>query len=310
MEVVSLSIEKYKTMAKPFVKWAGGKGKLLRILEENLPADFDDIESVTYIEPFVGGGAMLFHMLENHPNINRAIINDINPALINCYLRIKSNHRSLIAELREIHEAYYKEDTQEGRRLFYYMRRNEYNQIPVNRRNTIRSASLFIFLNRTCFNGLYRENNSGGFNVPVGRYIRPTICNEEGLLIAHQILQNVEIISGSYENVMQFVDWGEYNFFYFDPPYRPLLGANNFKQYTLNAFNDPEQEELKAFCDEINAHGGHFMLSNSDREIEPGVSYFEYLYEGYDVQHIYAPRTINAFAPGVQMATEILVKNY
>lgn len=297
-------------MAKPFVKWAGGKGKLLRILEENLPADFDDIESVTYIEPFVGGGAMLFHMLENHPNINRAIINDINPALINCYLRIKSNHRSLIAELREIHEAYYKEDTQEGRRLFYYMRRNEYNQIPVNRRNTIRSASLFIFLNRTCFNGLYRENNSGGFNVPVGRYIRPTICNEEGLLMAHQILQNVEIISGSYENVMQFVDWGEYNFFYFDPPYRPLLGANNFKQYTLNAFNDPEQEELKAFCDEINAHGGHFMLSNSDSEIEPGVSYFEDLYEGYDVQHIYAPRTINAFAPGVQMATEILVKNY
>lgn len=296
--------------AKPFVKWAGGKGKLLKTLEGNLPANFDDIESVTYIEPFVGGGAMLFHMLANHPNIKRVIINDINPALINCYFRIKNNHKSLIAELKKIHEAYYQENTQEGRRLFYYLHREEYNQIPVSKRNTIRSASLFIFLNRTCFNGLYRENNSGGFNVPMGRYVRPTICNEEGLLIAHQILKNVEIISGSYEQVMQRVDWNEYNFFYFDPPYRPLLGANNFKQYTLNAFNDPEQEGLKAFCDEINARGGHFMLSNSDSEIEPGVNYFEILYEGYDVQHIYAPRTINAFAPGVQMATEILVKNY
>lgn len=296
--------------AKPFVKWAGGKGKLLRTLEGNLPADFDDIESVTYIEPFVGGGAMLFHMLGNHPNIKRAIINDINPALINCYRRIKNNHVALIAELKKIHEAYYQINDQEGRRHFYYRHRDEYNLIPVSKRNTIRAASLFIFLNRTCFNGLYRENNSGGFNVPAGRYVRPTICNEQGILDAHRILQNVEIISGSYEGVMKFVDWNEYNFFYFDPPYRPLLGANNFKQYTLNAFNDPEQEKLKSFCDEINAHGGLFMLSNSDSEIEPGINYFEELYDGYNVQHIYAPRTINAFVPGVQMTTEILVKNY
>lgn len=297
-------------MNKPFVKWAGGKGRLLRTLEENLPDNFGDIESITYIEPFVGGGAMLFHMLGNHTNIRRTIINDINPALINCYLRIKNNHLALIAELKEIHEAYYRIDTQEGRCHFYYAHRDEYNQIPVAERDTIHAASLFIFLNRTCFNGLYRENKSGGFNVPMGRYVRPTICNEQGILEAHRILRNVEILSGNYEDVMRFVDWNGYNFFYLDPPYRPLLGVNNFKQYTLNAFNDPEQELLKAFCDEIEAHGGHFMLSNSDSEIEPGVSYFEELYEGYNVQHIYAPRTINAFVPGVQMTTEILVKNY
>ena len=100
------------------------------------------------------------------------------------------------------------------------------------------------------------------------------------------------------------------NFFYFDPPYRPLLGANNFKQYTFNAFDDLEQEALKDFCDDVSNHGARFMLSNSDSETEPNVSYFENLYEGYDVQHIFAPRTINAFVPGVQMATEILVKNY
>lgn len=302
-------LEQYR-IAKPFVKWAGGKGRLLKTLDENLPANFDNIEFVTYIEPFVGGGAMLFHMLEKYNNIRRAIINDINPALINCYLIIKNNHSALIKELRAIHEAYYQIDTTEGRRLFYYLHRDEYNKIPVTKRKTIRAACLFIFLNRTCFNGLYRENNSGDFNVPAGRYIRPTICNEQDILEAHRILKNVEIHSGNYEDVIKFVDWNEYNFFYFDPPYRPLLGANNFKQYTLNAFNDPEQEKLKSFCDEINAHGGHFMLSNSDSEIEPGINYFEILYSGYNVQHIYAPRTINAFVPGVQTATEILVKNY
>ena len=297
-------------MVKPFVKWAGGKGKLLRILEANLPTGFIEHEAVTYIEPFVGGGAMLFHMLENYPNINRVIINDINPALINCYRSIRDNHIALINELKIIHEAYYKINTLEGRRNLYYSLREEYNQMPVEERNTIRSASLFLFFNKTCFNGLYRENNQGGFNVPMGRYVNPTICNEQVITQAHVALQNVEIRLGNYANIMQLINWEEYNFFYFDPPYRPLLGANNFRQYTRNSFGDPEQETLKAFCDEVHRHGGHFMLSNSDSEKEPGVSYFEELYEGYDVERIFAPRTINAFVPGVQMATEILVKNY
>lgn len=298
-------------MAKPFVKWAGGKGKLLPILDANLPADLREQQEVTYIEPFVGGGAMLFYMLEHYPNIRRAIINDINPALINCYRRIKNNHVSLIRELRSLHNSYYGVETQEERRALYYAYRDEYNLVTTHRRNTIRAAALFVFLNKTCFNGLYRENNQGQFNVPYGRYVvRPTICNEQVINAAHEALKNVEILLGDYADVNQFLNWNEYNLFYFDPPYRPLLGSNNFKQYTSNAFNDPEQEALKNYCDDIQAHGCYFMLSNSDSEVESGVSYFEQLYDGYNIQHIFAPRTINAFVPGVEMATEILVKNY
>ena len=296
-------------MAKPFVKWAGGKGKLLPILIDNLPQDFAQNE-VTYIEPFVGGGAVLFYLLEHYPNINHAIINDINPALINCYRRIQNDHVELIGKLRTLHDAFYQMDTLEGRRELYYSLRQEYNDIAVQDRNTIYAAALFIFFNKTCFNGLYRENNQGNFNVPYGRYVRPTICNEQVINDAHCALQNVKLTQGSYKDILQKIDWDQNNFFYFDPPYRPLLGANDFKQYTFNAFDDLEQEALKDFCDDDSNHGARFMLSNSDSETEPNVSYFENLYEGYDVQHIFAPRTINAFVPGVQMATEILVKNY
>ena len=234
-------------MAKPFVKWAGGNGKLLPTLENNLPIDFDEQPTVTYIEPFVGGGAMLFYMLEHHPNINRAIINDINPALVNCFRRIKYNHVALIRELRGIHNAYYAIDTHAGKREYYYALREEYNQMAVPARRTIRAAALFLFFNKTCFNGLYRENNHGAFNVPFGRYAHPLICNEQVILDAHDVLQNVEISLGSFASVIRRVNWEEYNFFYFDPPYRPLLGSKNFKQYTLNAFNDTEQEALKEF---------------------------------------------------------------
>lgn len=297
-------------MVKPFVKWAGGKRKLLSTLEANLPHDIYEQEAVTYIEPFVGGGAMLFHILQHHPNCRRVIINDINPALIHCYRCIKDNHQQLISELLPLQDLFYAHPSLEHRRAVYYAYRDEYNHLPIEERSTIHAAALFIFFNKTSFNGLYRENKQGGFNVPYGKYVHPTICNEPVIRDAHDALQNVEILCGNYKDVVSAIDWHQYNLFYLDPPYRPLLGANNFKQYTKSAFGDKEQEALKAFCDEIHANGGHFMLSNSDSEIEPGVSYFETLYDGYYVQHIKAPRSINAFVPGVQITTEILVKNY
>lgn len=297
-------------MATPFVKWAGGKRKLIHILEENLPKDLDKKHGLTYIEPFVGGGAMLFYMLAKHPNIRRAIINDVNSALINCYRKIKCNHKSLIGELQKLHNDFHKLQSQSEKKEFYYSLREDYNAIPVDNRNTIRAAALFLFFNKTCFNGLYRENSQGNFNVPYGRYVNPTICNEQVILDVHDALQRVEICQGDYSRMLDKVRWSDYNFFYLDPPYRPLLGSNNFRQYTKNAFGDSEQEELKRFCDVVSEHKGHFMLSNSDSESAPGVSYFEELYHGYEVQRISAPRTINAFVPGVQIVTEILVKNY
>lgn len=292
------------------MKWAGGKGKILPILKDNLPADFERQNAITYIEPFVGGGAMLFYMLEHYSNINRIIINDVNPALINCYKTIKKHHNELIVELQRLSNAFVSLSSDEDREEIFYAYRDEYNLVPFNRRKTIRSAALFIFLNRTCFNGLYRENSKGNFNVPYGRYIHPTICNATLISDIHKKLENVEILNGDYTIIMDRINWTEYNFFYFDPPYRPLLGSNNFRQYTRNIFGDQEQEALKRFCDQINDRGGRFMLSNSNSEIEPGVNYFERLYENYDIRQIFAPRTINAFVPGVEIATEILVKNY
>ena len=253
---------------------------------------------------------MLFFMLERFPNINKVIINDINPGLINCYRQIKRNHVSLIMTLIDIENKFYQCETEEERREYYNCLRDRYNSIPIKSRNTIRAAALFIFFNKTCFNGLYRENKQGDFNVPYGKYRNPRICNQDAIVLANFELRNVQIELGDYRKLRRMVDWSENNFFYFDPPYRPLLGSNNFKQYTKDAFGDRQQEELKEFCDEINDNCGHFLLSNSYSEIEPGVGYFDQLYEGYKIQHIYAPRTINAFVPGVQTVKEVLIKNY
>lgn len=297
-------------MAKPFLKWAGGKGKILRTLEQKLPPEFLLQGAVTYIEPFCGGGAMLFHMLAAYPNINRAIINDVNPALINCYRRIKYNHIALIRKLRHFEDLYYGNVTQEEKRAFYNACRVEYNNIPVGRRNTIHAAALFIFFNRTCFNGLYRENRRGGFNVPFGRYIQPKICNERVIIEAHDVLQRVEIYLGGYGDVLQYVNWDDYNFFYLDPPYRPLYNTINFNSYSLQNFGDAQQENLKAMCDVISEHGGLFLLSNSDSELEPGVNYFKQLYNQYHFERVLAPRNINVHVAKREKTTEVLIRNY
>ena len=199
--------------AKPFVKWAGGKGNLLNILESQLPADFDSQTKVTYIEPFVGGGAMLFHMLTTHPNIRRIVINDINKDLIRCYQLVKENPQALIELLKPFEQRYY-ELNEDERRLYFYEVRNEYNNAEL---SEDQRAACFIFLNHTCFNGLYRENASGGFNVPFGRYKKPKISNEDVIMADHKVLSKVEIVCGDYKNILTHLGKG-YNFIYLDPP--------------------------------------------------------------------------------------------
>lgn len=293
-------------MAKPFVKWAGGKGKLLRTLDLNLPQNFND-GPITYIEPFVGGGAMLFHMLEAHPNINRAVINDINPYLINCYRLIKDHPQDLINLLRDWQEEFYNLD-HEGRKAYFYAKREEYN---AGRRNgeivldDLYLAADFIFLNRTCFNGLYRENSQGEYNVPFGRYAHPQICNEKGIMKVSAALQNVEILCGNYAHIVQHLLAEERTFVYFDPPYRPLPGTQNFKDYTRWPFNDAEQEALRNFCHILTERGIQWMLSNSDSG-----DYFDNLYADDQIQRILAPRVINAFAAQRIPQQEVLIKNY
>ena len=275
--------------AKPFVKWAGGKGNLLNILESHLPADFDSQAKVTYIEPFVGGGAMLFHMLTRHKNIRRVVINDINKDLIRCYQLVKDNPQTLIEILKPFEQKYY-ELNEDDRRQYFYEIRNEYNNAEL---SADQRAAHLIFLNHTCFNGLYRENASGGFNVPFGRYKRPKICNVDVVMADHEMLSKVDIICGDYKNILSHLGKG-YNFIYFDPPYRPLMGSSNFNQYSKSGFGDSEQVELKAFSDRLTDRGCHLMLSNSDSTNEDGTSYFETLYNGYTFSKLLAQRSISA----------------
>lgn len=185
--------------AKPFIKWVGGKTQLLGQLESLLPAEFDGWSDVTYIEPFVGGGAMLFYMLQSHPNIKRAIINDINADLTTCYKVVRDKPKELIASLRDLQERYLAISEEEKRKEFYLEKRAQFNKKNM---GDVENSTLFIFLNKTCFNGLYRVNKSGAFNVPFGRYANPTICDAETILADSRLLQSVEIMTGDFEQTI------------------------------------------------------------------------------------------------------------
>lgn len=294
--------------AKPFVKWAGGKKFILPTLEQNLPVGFGQLKNITYIEPFVGGGAMLFHMLNNYTNIKRVIINDINLDLINCYRMIKDEPQTLIDYLKEYEVLYYS-GTIEERNIVYYSLREKYNEDDI---SSNERAALFIFLNKTCFNGLYRVNNSGKYNVPTGRYKHPLICDKETIMLDHQLLNSVEfhILNGDYKQVYKRLSNNHSNFVYLDPPYRPLSTTSYFKEYSNSPFGDTQQEELKQFCDKLTNKGCQFILSNSDSKNEDGSSYFEELYQGYNFSRIYAPRFINALPEKRVKLAEVLIKNY
>lgn len=179
-----------RIVARPFVKWAGGKGALIKYLVDHLPSDFAEQQDITYVEPFVGGGAMLFYMLTNYPNIKRAVISDVNQDLISCYEIIKDNPVKLISLLKDIRDSYYQLPSLEEKSVFYYRMREKYNNEDLTPEE--RSACL-IFLNKTCFNGLYRVNAYGRFNVPFGKYAAPPICDEDLIWANHKILKNVDI---------------------------------------------------------------------------------------------------------------------
>lgn len=290
-----------ESAAKPFVKWVGGKSQLIEQLEALLPADFDRWKDVTYIEPFVGGGAMLFYMLQAHPNIQKAVINDINPNLTTCYKVVRDNPSDLVNSLRAIQEEYYTLLAEESRKDFYLSMREEFNSKSL---DPIRNTTLFFFLNRTCFNGLYRENKSGLFNVPFGRYDRPTICDAATIFVDSELLKKVEILTGDYQDT--FAQANAQTLFYFDPPYRPLNNTSSFNDYTKETFNDLAQVRLKEFCDKVVAAGYHFMLSNSDCKD----GFFDDLYGQYVIERVWAMRSVNANASKRGKLTEILVHDY
>ena len=292
--------------AKPFIKWVGGKGQLLEQLDEQLPANFADWQDVTYIEPFVGGGAMLFYMLQRYPNIRHAVINDVNPDLTTCYCVVRDMTEELITACEEIQSAYNALQTEDARREFFLAVRDRFNEKKL---DPLENTTKFFFLNRTCYNGLYRVNRKGLFNVPFGKYTNPQICDPITIRKDSELLQRVEIMTGDFEATFDRAR-GK-TLFYFDPPYRPLSDTSSFNDYAKEAFNDDAQIRLKEYCDRINEAGFHFMLSNSDcKGKNEDDNFFDVLFQAYQIERVWASRSINSNPDKRGKLTEILVHNY
>lgn len=296
--------------AKPFLKWAGGKGQLLPQLDSYLPQQLDG-RPFTYVEPFVGGGAMLFYMLQKHPEIRRAIINDINPHLMTAYRTIRDYPLELIDRLLALENQYFMLKNEEAKKAFYIEVRRTFNEEAL---NDVDRTKYLIFLNRSCFNGLYRENSKGKFNVPFGRYLHPTICNKETILADSAILNHtsVVILNGDFADTMNYLDGNDMNFVYIDPPYRPLNATSCFNSYVKENFNDDEQRRLGDFVRALDCQlGVHWMLSNSDCSAKnPEDRFFEDLYGDFYINRVYASRAINANPAKRGKLTELLICNY
>jgi len=292
---------------KPFLKWAGGKGQLLKEIERYYP--FADGHITKYAEPFVGGGAVLFDILSKY-DLEEVYISDINAELINTYRIIRDTIDALIEMLCAMQNDFIPLDT-DNRKAYYIEKRERFNDLKVNGNEniSIEKAALMIFLNKTCFNGLFRVNKKGLFNVPMGAYKKPLICDENNLRAVSEKLQRVTIVCGDYRESADYID--EKTFVYFDPPYRPITDTASFTAYTENLFNDEEQIELARFVDEMHRKGAKIVVSNSDPKnsnIED--DFFDNIYAAHKIKRVEATRMINCNSEARGKIKELLISNY
>lgn len=290
-------------VAKPFVKWVGGKTQLLDEVKKTLPKDLCSRKGFTYVEPFVGGGAVLFWMLQEYPNIEKVVINDINAELICTYRVIRDDVQSLIKRLEELQQQYICLND-EGRKNFFVEKRNLFNTRCI---SDVELSALFIFLNKTCFNGLYRVNSRGEFNVPHGRYTNPKICDKDNLIAVSSLLQKVEILCGDFAATEKFA--GQGTIYYLDPPYKPITATSSFTSYSKEGFSDLEQIRLRDFCARISNRGAQFIVSNSDPIEESGESFFEQIYYSFRIKRVSANRFINANPKNRGFVSEVMISN-
>lgn len=274
---------------KPFVKWAGGKRQLIPILNENLPKSFG-----TYFEPFLGGGALLFHILTERQG-QRCIVSDLNSDLILTYTTIRNRIDELISSLK-CHERNYHKDSKQ----YYYSVR------ASTPRSEIEKTSRLIFLNRTCFNGLYRVNSKGKFNVPLGKYSNPNIVNEENLRLVSQVLQSsrISIKCRDFEIVLDDAKKGD--LVYFDPPYQPVSSTANFTSYTNKDFTDKDLDRLGEICHKLDSKGCKVILSNSDSKQVSDM----FKDRNWRIKRIEANRAINSNSKKRTGHFELLIKNF
>lgn len=288
---------------KPFVKWAGGKSQLLPEIRKKYPQTIKK-----YCEPFVGGGAVLLDILANfHPE--EVLINDINAELVNVYKQVRDNSDYLISQLRELQEIFWNADI-ENRKSIYLEKRACFNDIIINSDGQLEleKAVLFIFLNKTCFNGLYRVNSKGIYNVPMGSYKKPVICDEDSLRLISGLLKNVEIRCGDYSQCDDFID--NSTFVYIDPPYRPLSETSSFNSYTKYKFEDKQQIELGKFIEEISSVGAKVVASNSDpKNIDENDDFFDIIYKKFMIDRVKATRMINSKGSNRGFINELLIYN-
>lgn len=294
-------------IVKPFVKWAGGKSSLIPQLTKYFPIELKNGQIEKYVEPFVGGGAVLIDILQKY-NIKEAYAFDINKDLINCYNAIKYKVEDLIQELDKKEKEFLALENDDRQKYFYNIR-TEYNSYILNNNIDVKRASEFIFLNRTCFNGLYRVNKAGKFNVPCGKYKNPTICDSNNLRNLSILLKNVIFEYEDYRKSESLVD--ENTFVYFDPPYRPLSVTSGFTSYTKEDFNDENQKELANYYNKLNSKNAKLMLSNSNpKNTNINDNFFENIYKGFNINEVSAKRMINSNARGRGEISELLITNY
>ena len=259
-------------------------------------------------EPFVGGGAVFFYIAQQYKTIKRFYLFDINQDLVNCYNAIKENVESLIKKLKRMQNKFIQLEEPERKEYFLNVRK-KFNEVK-HFDGGVQTTAKLIFLNKTCFNGLYRVNQKGEFNVPFGRYKNPKICNAANLRVTSEILQKAKIICGDFENCLKYI--GQKTFIYFDPPYRPISNTSSFTSYCKERFAQEEQLRLARFCKEkINARGAKFLLSNSDPKNEnPQDHFFEDHYKQFHIDRVKASRMINCKASGRGQINELLITNY
>lgn len=297
--------------ARPFLKWVGGKGQLIGSLDSHLPSELKRGELTTYVEPFVGGGAVFFHIAQRY-NVNRFVLSDYNSDLVLSYWVVRENVDRLINSLFELQSKYLKL-SDEKRERFYYKIRGDFNSVKVDTscfsEAWILRATQLIFLNKTCFNGLFRVNSAGGFNVAFGRYENPKICDPDNLILVSHLLQHADIYLCDFEDVLHIID--ESCFVYLDPPYRPISATSNFTGYSATNFTALDQHRLSVFCQRADASGAKILMSNSDpANIDPDDRFFHDFYPNFHIERTSANRMVNCRADKRGKITELLVMNY
>lgn len=300
--------------AKPFLKWAGGKNQLLGQYENYYPRELCTGKIEKYIEPFIGGGAVFFEIMQKY-NIPSSYISDINQDLIMTY-QVVQQQPSVLLEFLEQYQKEYDNTPEEKRNNLFLSIRKHFNsqQLEINYKkfscNWIPRAAQLVFLNKTCFNGLFRLNSKGGFNVPFGKYKNPNIKDINNILSVSRLLQNTEILISDYKNCFDRAD--EKTFVYFDPPYRPISRTASFTNYSGFGFKENQQVELACFFRKLDTEKhSRLMLSNSDPKNEnPDDDFFEKNYDGYGLHRVHANRMINCNASKRGQIKEIVITNY